>query len=475
MRRNITIDPLARALAVEKPAITEVMSIRTGKYWSANAFIRGRRHEAVIRVRNALREDMAMGKRRLACPHCLVEVYLVASPLKAFFFRHRTEDGSCPAVTRHHLTESQIRASKYAGAQESEAHKRVKRLLMRSISSDASFEVPAEERTWKSIVRPGRYRRPDVSAKHGERWIAFEVQLSTTFISVVAERRAFYRSEGGLLVWALARFDPDDRRLIEDDILFPNNSNILVVDDETAAASEAAGRFMVKCHYREPNVTTMDGHSVWAVRLVGFDELQLDIERQRAFLVDVEKLERDRRHELEGRRAEEARAADEALRRDFIAVAACPHDELPTFEEVKKLWNDLTLRLAHRGLLLPSYLGIERGFYQCMKALESARMGAPVGWHYANLIEVGHHLYNSHKPLLLLYGFAVQAYGRKALIEAQDESGKWAPKALKIKKAIADKDPAFEPDLSNLGLLRFLFPEPVALLEQFLSRQRLSA
>lgn len=475
MRRNVTIDPLARALAVDKPAIAEVMSVRTGKYWSADAFIRGRRHETVIRARNALREDMATGNRRLICPHCQVEVYLVASPLKAFFFRHRTEDGSCPAVTRHHLSEDQIRASKYAGAQESDAHKRVKKLLMRSLSADPTFDVPAEERTWKGIIQPGRYRRPDVSAKLGELWIAFEVQLSTTFISVVAERRAFYRAEGGLLVWALARFDPHDRRLIEDDILFPNNSNILVVDEETATASEANNRFMVKCHYREPNVTGIDGQAVWAMRLVGFDELRLEADNQRAFLVDVEGQERDRRREVEERRAAEVSAEAASLRSNFMELAACTHDNHPPYEEAIQRWRDLAARFERRGINLPAYLSTDSGLAQSVRALESLRNGIPTGWHLTTLIQICHQLYNRHKPLLLLYGFAVQAYGRKALIDAQDTSGKWAPKSREIKLAIAANDPAYEPDLSHLPLLRFLFPEPVALLEQFLSHKRMSA
>ena len=48
---------------------------------------------------------------------------------KRFFFRHKTEDGSCPAKTRGTLSEEEIRARKYHGLRESEAHKRIKQLI----------------------------------------------------------------------------------------------------------------------------------------------------------------------------------------------------------------------------------------------------------------------------------------------------------------------------------------------------------
>jgi len=58
-----------------------------------------------------------------------VPVYLVSLTSKAFFFRHTIEDGSCPAQTRGAWSHEQIKAMKYHGAQESDAHRRMKVLL----------------------------------------------------------------------------------------------------------------------------------------------------------------------------------------------------------------------------------------------------------------------------------------------------------------------------------------------------------
>ncbi len=84
-------------------------------------------------------------------------------------------------------------------------------------------------------------RRPDISATwRGGLRVVFEAQLKTTFLDVVVRRRVFYRDQGALLVWILRSFDPFDRRLTVDDLLFKNNSNIFV-DQLTIFSSKASG------------------------------------------------------------------------------------------------------------------------------------------------------------------------------------------------------------------------------------------
>lgn len=70
----------------------------------------------------------------------------------------------------------------------------MKEFIEESIKCDARFAAPLVEKRGK--VPTGR-RRPDVQAQFGQQRIAFEVQLSTTFIRVIAERREFYLREGG--------------------------------------------------------------------------------------------------------------------------------------------------------------------------------------------------------------------------------------------------------------------------------------
>ena len=149
MAGNVTIDPRAWAAAVTKPEIEQVRSRKSGLVLDVRRLIRAFRYERAILLRQKLKSLVKNNETRLACATCGVPVYLACSTSKRFFFRHRHEDGSCPAVTRTGFTEAEIRAMKYRGAQESEAHKRIKRLLLRSLAADPRFTELLSEQAWR--------------------------------------------------------------------------------------------------------------------------------------------------------------------------------------------------------------------------------------------------------------------------------------------------------------------------------------
>jgi hypothetical protein len=311
MRANITVDPLARAKAVQSPEIQEVRSLKSGQIFDARRFIQSNKYGKLVQVRSQIKEAMDAGCARLACAICGTPVYIVASPDKAFFFRHRIEDGSCPARTRDGLSETDIRAMKYHGAQESEAHRRLKALIARSLRADARFDNVLVEKTWRGERDPAALRRPDVQAHFEGQRLAFEAQLSTTFLDVVIGRKAFYRTEGALLIWVLPYFDPMYRRLTVDDILFNNNSNILVVDRETTELSEASRRLTFRCEYRRTKLGLGRLESIWESRFIAWDDLTRDFVDQRIFAFDSEGEERAL---LAERKAERNRPIAAALR-----------------------------------------------------------------------------------------------------------------------------------------------------------------
>lgn len=309
---NTTVDPLAWAEAVTKPEIDAVRNPRTGHVLNVRRLIRAFRYERAILLRQRLKALVKSDEARLVCAMCGVPVYLACSTTKRFFFRHRHEDGSCPAVTRTDLSEADIRAMKYRGAQESGAHKRVKALLLRSLSADPRFKDVASERTWRASEGLCGLRRPDVSARTDTDRLAFEVQLSTTFMDVVLSRKEFYRAEGAALVWVLPFFHPSYRRMTDDDILFGNNSNVFVVDEKSAAASERAGTFIMTCWYRKPLIQGDKIVDEWVERLVCWDEVTVDVDRQTIIAFDYGHKAARLREELRAARLERIAAAEVA-------------------------------------------------------------------------------------------------------------------------------------------------------------------
>ena len=76
-------------------------------------------------------------------------------------------------------------------------------------------------------------------------------------------------------------FDPNDRRMTVDDILFTNNSNIIAIDQETTDSSIANQKFMVRCHYRMPR-NDLDASTSWSSQIVSWKELTIDLSLQQA-------------------------------------------------------------------------------------------------------------------------------------------------------------------------------------------------
>lgn len=435
---NTTIAPRARAEAVAKPEIEEVQSVKSGVVLNVRRLIRAFRYERAILLRQKLKSLVKKGQARFVCAICGVPVYLACSTSKRFFFRHRHEDGSCPAVTRTSLTEAEIRAMKYRGTKESEAHKRIKALLLRSLSADSRFADLHCEQTWRSSEGLSGLRRPDVSARHEGLRLAFEVQLSTTFLDVVLSRREFYRAEGAALVWVLPNFHPNYRRMTDDDILFGNNSNIFVVDESTVTASEAAGSFIMKCWHRKPVIEGDIIIDEWVERLVSWDEIEVDVDSQtvQAFDYSLEAaklLEQIKKVKL-GRIAAEKAAVEEAkialenhLRQQVLSLVLddCTDDD---FMSRHNRWLALNSRLVEINCGLedkyPDFMKVSR----IVHLIETARKGMPVGFNYKNLAEIGHHIFHQHPDLFLAYVFLLRAFGTKKVLERDDRTGNLAAK-----------------------------------------------
>lgn len=397
-------------------------------------------------LRMALKQSIAEGSPLYTCPICGVPVYLVSrKEERRFFFRHQVEDGRCPARTRGDMSEEEINARKYNGAKESQAHIRMKEIIAESLRCDPRFSDVKEEAVLKSRDR-ATWRKPDVQAIYEGRPVAFEIQLSTTFLRVIAERRAFYQKEGGLLVWIFKSFDADKARLTQEDIFYSNNRNLFLASEETLKASRAAGSLILDCRWAEPFLDAGKIDTRWVGRLAAFGEMEIDRERQRVFLYDYD------------RQAEALRggAADQALRLEFEAFwlsrsSVDPYDE--------NAWDRLRAKFRERGIILPSEPHRGGGPGHLLNALYSARAGHPVGWRYRRLVEVAHCIVDRHKDVLRAFRHALAAYGRAEQIRAEDKEGKWRKKAQGYKPLLVTNSPEYKPDRRFDALVEILFPE----------------
>ncbi|WP_456858068.1 DUF6035 family protein [Bradyrhizobium sp. USDA 4515] len=440
------------------------MDLNSGEVQRATTFIASHRYSELVEARVAMRERMKKGQPRHICAICGTPVHLVANMRKRFFFRHKTEDGSCLAITRGALSEEEIRARKYHGLRESEAHKRIKQLIERSLRADPAFdtETIVQEKRWSAADDPRTWRKPDLQATSTEGQFAFEAQLSTTFLDVVVSRRMFYREVGAHLIWVLASFSEDYRRTTTDDLLFSNNSNVFVVDEETVRLSEETKQFHLRCHYRVPFCNAGSVGDKWQEAVVPFSAVKKEIEQQRAaYYFDYE--------------AEEAKALDRQLRDEVIAYwmenMTRQMEGRPGHQD---RWLAIKGKLAERHVVVPDRPAWDSCFRGMMHAVLSGLKGHGVGWQFDTLIQCAHQAAEKHPESLLAFAFAVEVAGHKELLKSQDSTGKWASRCKVMRTQLRKGDPKYAPPQEWMPALSFLFPEVGARLADFVRRSGLS-
>lgn len=433
-----------------------VLESATGREHSA-AMVIGRDVDRLMRLRMAVATSNHEDRAMYLCPECFVPLSIVREKdYRAFWFKHTLEDGRCSIVTRGELSQAEINARKYNGAKESFAHREMKQWLVESLQASGMFTDIAQERRWNGPVS-GTWRRPDVSATFGGIRVAFEVQLSTTFLGVIAERRSFYLREGGLLFWVFAQFEEDGRRLTQDDVFYNNNQNAFIVSKATRDASVEAEKFILECAWVEPGYWNA-GPKLHRGR-VSFEELTLDLIRQQAYYFDYAGSVLQRATDERTERA----SWPGRFERWWLEIAGSHsslHDQeyaLRGFPENAPLdWNDwgmlsLTpLRFYGDSLRFPTAM---------LDCFYSVKHGRPIGINRRHLIEIAHYLAESYPQYLLWFRKALHVYKRGDLLIEQDKSGSWRRRVTAYRREMKTNPDKYAADQRHQQLFEFLFPE----------------
>ncbi|WP_254849522.1 DUF6035 family protein [Thalassotalea sp. PP2-459] len=158
--------------------------------------------------------------------------------------------------------------------------------------------------------------------------MAFELQVSTTFIDVIVERERFYRENGAFIIWVFLNFE--EKRFTELDIFYANKLNAFILDEEAKLASSKSGELVLKCHYKDYFVQE-SGELVEVAEkdeeeLVPVSQLSFDDVTGKLFFFDSNNRKRNVERQAETRRTEiriekERRAAEERARKAREAKA----------------------------------------------------------------------------------------------------------------------------------------------------------
>lgn len=439
----------------------------SGDVLTFGAFMEGRDYGEIVRDgRLAAELESLEGTPRFVCPHCKDAMGVRSKAIRKrteirFYFDHLTARHRETCTGRKGRSPMAIFARKFGLNKEGALHKAFKQWVRDSLDADPTFTGTDVEARWWDMDHY-KWRQPDVQTTRDGHRLAIEVQLSTTFVHVIAERMKFYRDGGGRMLWLFKDLDLEAFRLSEDDLFFANNRNAFRVTPSTVALSQREGRFYLEGAWLEPRLTNGVVEDVEVRQEVTFDDLVFDTCSRgipRAYAFDYEKQKALAEQELEAWREEQvwARRRD-AFETFYVAML---RGEFTDYKERDKRWGELRRSFAKVGIQLPDYPKDDTDLERLLVVGYSAKhgQGKPIGIGFETLAELGHHVHKVWPKTLWFYRCMLRVHGQLKTVVKQDRTGNLQGKMKQVLDSLAKGERAFAPQRTWDPLLVRLFPE----------------
>ncbi len=353
---------------VGKLTIEDVLNYETGEQVSAYIFFKKPLDE-ITEHRSELQKAIQGYREPLyVCYYCKQLIRIRGgnfnsgkSKKDSFHFAHLKDSAACHIKTNHVYTREEVDRIKYNGAKESALHIHLKEQIAAYLNKNRLFKKGVSsveiEKVVKSKLIEKEWRKPDINASFQDKRVAIELQLSTTWLSVITGRQHFYQEEGSYIPWVFHKFSLDDdvRKLTYNDVIFTNHHNAYVFDEECSRKSDLENDLVLKCYYKKYYRQGLEIMDTWEMTYVTLSDLTFDTVSYKVYFHDAKKekrevelavarernrralLEREQENEAEKRRAAQARILEQRKAEEKRRIAA--HTELK--ENLSKLTQQL--------------------------------------------------------------------------------------------------------------------------------------
>lgn len=256
---NPTISSIPLINDETKRKINIVVDVETGEEINANDFF-SKEERFIFKMRSELQKAIYLRKPKYICKYCGQMVKISGRKTErgaATFFSHLYDSGECDYKTTTDRTKREIECEKYSRCNEGERHKKLKESLAHYLEMTEGISNVRTENTMKGEHPILNWRRPDIAASYKNIELIFELQLSTTFVSVITERDMFYRLNKKFIIW-IFNFDEDRKfmnwnNMTSKDIYYNHKLNIFLFDKDAQTESERRGELVLKCNWINPD------------------------------------------------------------------------------------------------------------------------------------------------------------------------------------------------------------------------------
>jgi hypothetical protein len=283
-----------------KRRIDEVLDVETGEIIKSNVFFQKPEAEVFatrLRLRHAI-EGSAMPKFK--CVYCNQLLQLSGKATKRgeiAFFAHLYDSEDCEIKTNGGLTKDEIESLKYKNVGESDRHDNLKNKLANILKSTPNISNVEIEKRLTSEVPYLHWRKPDVSAEFNGLKIVFEIQLSTTFLSVIIQRDLFYRIHNTFIIWVFNFSENKEyvnfQNLMIKDIYYANKRNAFVFDHHAQVLSQETSELHLLCIWFEPLIINGEYQPFNGIKkeeYVKISDLKFDKNTFKPYFIDADSL-----------------------------------------------------------------------------------------------------------------------------------------------------------------------------------------
>ncbi len=409
--------------------IQEIIDNDTEESIKADAFF-AEDEADIFKQRSELEKAYLQHKKLWVCPYCRhpVKIRGRKDGIISMHFAHFADRSECPIKTEDNYTREEILRIKYNGQKEGQRHETLKKLIAEQISRDGRFTDIKVERRFEGICRD--WRKPDVSAIFNGKKVVFELQLNTTFLSVITERNLFYQDNQTYILWTFDHKRKNiDMRFMEKDIFYPNHHNAFFIDEHAQH-----NQFSLLCGYERPSIVDGLIKNEWQLEEINFGDLTFSPD-YRAFWFDYEKQKKSLLEEIERNR--------------FLEFGNLWR--FASYEERERLLERYRLILDQECKDFKSH-----ELSNLLNALYSIKFKQVIGYNYAKVIQVLHQYIatdsarNHHFGELVLK--AINVYSLKH-INDEDRTKKFRSKASAYREKKFAQCDKYDP------FLKRLFPE----------------
>ena len=368
--------------------IQTILSLETGNQYEAdNLFDNQDEREAeIFQLRTKIEEQLQKGIIDYVCLYCKQPVAIrgrknLQNHTTHFYFTHPYKSEDCIIKTICRLSEEEVRCIKYNGVKESKQHETLKNEIAHYLRFEPNATVIVDK-IYKDVATSHKWRRPDVLAIFPEKKIAFELQLSTTFLSVIVGRTIFYKENSIFLIWIFPNFslENDLQKFTQKDVYYNNNFNVYVFDKSAKEQSEIEKELVLKCYYKEYIDFNYRVEESWVEKFIKLSDLTFNYDNYDVYCYDSDKekqkildaiAERKRRKELIEKSKEINDKIDSVLTilRHFYSkdilypIKETFIDIIETEEEIKELNNKLKFSKEKTNFISELFFKRQKPFF----------------------------------------------------------------------------------------------------------------